>query len=173
MIHDSIRTSMHFSAGKGSGLSFQNLPNFYVVTTSTPFIGEAEAGNHYGPARSFLGDVDTHDNGMGELLVGADGKVLQFDPRNVLDGGNMVLWDDAKGGSHPWDPNYFKAAQGLPTDPEFDPLVSLMLVQTETSNFVVLSWLTSPCLLISSSSCSMLSTRPTPLQPIPLELRPA
>ncbi len=113
-------------AGKGSGLSFQNLPNFNVVTTSTPFIGEAEAGNHYGPARSFLGDVDTHDNGMADLLVGADGKVLQFDPRNVLEGGNMVLWDDAKGGAHPWDSNYFNAAQGLPTDPEFDPEVSIM-----------------------------------------------
>jgi hypothetical protein len=25
----------------------------------------------------------------------------------VLKGGNMVQWDDVKGGMHPWDPNYF------------------------------------------------------------------
>ena len=133
MVSFSLKRMCDLSAGKGSGLSFQDLPDFTILTTSVPFIGEAEKGNHYGPARSFLGDVDTHDNGMADLLVGADGKVLQFDPRSVLEGGNMVLWDDTKGGAHPWDPNYFKAAQGLPTEPEFDPEVSPMHEYSNTT----------------------------------------
>ena len=77
------------------------------MTTSIPFIGKPTAGNHYGPARSFIGDVENHDNGMGELILGHDGKPLVFDPRDILKGGNMVLWDDVRGGTHPWDANYF------------------------------------------------------------------
>ncbi len=157
--------------GKGSGLSFQDLPDFTILTTSVPFIGEAEPGNHYGPARSFLGDVDTHDNGMGDLLVGADGNPLVFDPRDIFEGGNMVLWDDAKGGAFPWDENYFRAANGLPTDESFDPEVSSK--PSITSSSLNLCSLTFICLHLHSSLCSMLSTRPTPLRPTPLELRPA
>ena len=44
---------------------------------------------------------------MGELILGPNGKPLVFDPRDILKGGNMVLWDDARGGTHPWDANYF------------------------------------------------------------------
>ena len=114
------------SAGKGSGLSFQDLPDFSVVMNSVPFVGEATPGNHYGPARSFLGDVAHHDNGMGDILTGADGNPLVFDPRDVYDGGNMVRWDDTKGGKYPWDENYFRLPGGLPTDEGFDPEVSFV-----------------------------------------------
>jgi hypothetical protein len=114
-----------YSLGKGSGLSFQDLPDFSVVTNSVPFVGEANPGNHYGPGRSFLGDVDSHDNGMGELLVGLDGNVLVFDPRDISEGGNMVRWDDEKGGEYPWDANYFKLPAGESIDDKFDPEVSL------------------------------------------------
>jgi hypothetical protein len=160
-----LLTRMCLSAGKGSGLSFQDLPDFTILTTSVPFIGEAETGNHYGPARSFLGDVDTHDNGMADLLVGADGNPLVFDPRDIFEGGNMVLWDDAKGGAFPWDENYFNAAQGLPTDPEFDPEVSTY----PNMWFHLVSLLLHFYLHFYSSSCSTQSILPTQLQPIQLE----
>lgn len=99
------------------------------MTNSVPFVGEANPGNHYGPGRSFLGDVDLHDNGMGELLVGLDGNVLVFDPRDIHEGGNMVRWDDEKGGEYPWDANYFKLPAGEPTDDKFDPEVSHVVKQ--------------------------------------------
>lgn len=71
-----------------------------------------------------LGNVESHDNGMATLLKDKKGKPLVFDPRDILQGGNMVLWNDAKGGSTPWDSNYFKPADGVPTDKRFDPEVS-------------------------------------------------
>jgi hypothetical protein len=145
------------SAGKGTGLSFQDLPDFTILTTSVPFIGEAEPGNHYGPARSFLGDVEAHDNGMADLLIGADGNPLVFDPRDIFEGGNMVLWDDAKGGAFPWDENYFRAANGLPTDESFDPEVSF--TPKISPNFYF--FLPTTSFLFPSSSCSMQSIRPT------------
>ena len=77
------------------------------MTTSTPIIGQPNDGNHYGPARSFLGNVEEHDNGMADLITDSQGRPLVFDARPVWEGGNMVLWDDQKGGMHPWDENYF------------------------------------------------------------------
>jgi alkaline phosphatase len=111
----------YYISGKGNGLSFQDLPKFHVMTTSTPIIGEPNDGNHYGPARSFLGDVGEHDNGMGELLTNKDGVPYVFSGKDVMEGGNMVLWNDAKGGKYPWDPNYFLEGNQPPSDPAFDP----------------------------------------------------
>lgn len=111
----------YYIAGKGSGLSFQDLPKFHVMTTTTPIIGQPNDGNHYGPARSFLGNVNEHDNGMAELLTNEDGIPLVFSPKDVLEGGNMVLWDDSKGGKYPWDPDYFVGVDQPPSNPEFDP----------------------------------------------------
>ena len=91
------------------------------MTATSPLIGQPKDGNHYAPARSFLGKVDEHDNGMAELLTDAQDNPLVFDPRDVLQGGNLVMWDDVKGGMYPWDENYFNAANGLPVDPSFDP----------------------------------------------------
>lgn len=113
-----------YVTGKGSGLSFQELPGFSILTTSTPLIGDATPGNHYGAARSMLGNIDTHDNGMASLLKDKKGKPLVFDPRDIFQGGNMVLWNDKKGGATPWDSNYFSKADGLPTSKYFDPEVS-------------------------------------------------
>ena len=62
----------------------------------TPIVGEPTDGNHYGPARSFLGSTSSHDNGMADLLTDENGVPLVYDPRDVLEGGNMVLWDDAR-----------------------------------------------------------------------------
>lgn len=111
----------YYTEGKGSGLSFQDLPDFHVMTTTVPIIGAPNDGNHYGPARSFLGNVEEHDNGMAELITDEQGTPLVFDARDVMKGGNLVQWDDVKGGKYPWDENYFKAAEGFPTDPNFDP----------------------------------------------------
>ena len=127
------------SPGKGSGLSFQELDDFNVITTSTPLIGEASPGNHYGAARSMLGNVEAHDNGMAPLLKDKKGKPLVFDPRDIFKGGNMVLWDDAKGGAYPWDENYFKAAYGNQTSKHFDPEVSSCPKFSSTS---MILWLT-------------------------------
>lgn len=111
----------YYISGKGHGLSFQNLPKFHVMTTTTPIIGQPNDGNHYGPARSFLGNVEEHDNGMGELLTNEEGVPLVFSGKDVLEGGNMVLWDDARGGKYPWDPNFFVGGDITPSDPAFDP----------------------------------------------------
>ena len=84
-------------------------------------VGPPNDGNHNGPRRSFLGMVNEHDNGMADLLTDEEGIPLVFSPRDINDGGNMVMWDDAKGGRFPWDANYFKQAGGLPVDPYFEP----------------------------------------------------
>lgn len=68
--------------------------DFRNKTTRTPIVGEPNDGNHYGPANSFLGSVSEHSNGMAPPLTGENGEVLVFDPRDVMEGGNMVLWHD-------------------------------------------------------------------------------
>lgn len=89
-------------------MSFQNLPNFDLVTTTTTVIGEANAGNHYGPRSSMLGDVTGHKRKMAPLLTDENGCALEFNPTDFeLEGGNMVRWNDTLGGEFPWDPCYF------------------------------------------------------------------
>ena len=56
---------------------------------------------------------------MADLLVDADGNPLVFDPRDILEGGNMVHWDNIRGGMFPWDDNYFvsnRVVVGNPLD---------------------------------------------------------
>lgn len=71
------------------------------------------------------GSVANHENGMAPLALNDCGFPLDFDPRDhATEGGNMVLWDDVKGGRAPWDrrytdPNGAHAANG------FDPLYIL------------------------------------------------
>ena len=86
IIHDSILISR--------GVANESRLRLYYFRT--PIIGEPNAGNHYGPARSFLGSTSSHDNGMADLLTDENGVPLVYDPRDVLEGGNMVLWDDAR-----------------------------------------------------------------------------
>ena len=69
---------------------------FLQICERTPIVGEPTDGNHYGPANSFLGSVSAHSNGMAPPLTGENGEVLVFDPRDVMEGGNMVLWHDDK-----------------------------------------------------------------------------
>jgi alkaline phosphatase len=96
-------------AGKGSGLSFQNLPGFSLVTTGATVIGQPELANHYAPGRSLLGSLSSRDNGNGALLLNSCGFPIDFSPLDYAgSGGNMVLWDDKKGGKYPWDARYFQ-----------------------------------------------------------------
>ena len=100
----------YYRLGKGSGLSFQNLPGYSLVMTSATVIGQPEVANHYAPGRSLLnGTIDAHENGMAPLLLNSCGFPVDFNPADYEGaGGNMVLWDDQKGGKYPWDPRYFQ-----------------------------------------------------------------
>ena len=103
--------SDYYTEGVGSGLSFQELEGYGLVTTSTVVLQSPNDGDHYGPAKSLLeGTVDAHDNGMAELAIDeCTGEPVDFSPLDFEeDGGNMVLWDDVKGGKYPWDERYFK-----------------------------------------------------------------
>jgi alkaline phosphatase len=90
-------------------MSFQDLPGYALVTTSTTVIGEPNDGNHYAPAFSLLdGGLGDHKRGMAPLRTDEEGCALEFDPRDFeLEGGNMVLWNDELGGEYPWDKCYY------------------------------------------------------------------
>ena len=108
----------------GHGLSFQDLAGYSLVTTSAMVTKDPNAGAHYAPATSLLeGSVSSHDNGMSPLtLDDCTGKPTDFDTRDYeSEGGNMVLWDNVKGGEFPWDSRYFEAEPDTSTgfDPEF------------------------------------------------------
>jgi len=116
--------SDYYTEGKGSGLSFQDLEGYALVTTSTTVLQSQNAGAHYAPASSLLeGSVSSHDNGLSPLAVDeCTGRPIDFDPRDYeAEGGNMVLWSDAKGGQYPWDENYFTETPDTSSgfDPEF------------------------------------------------------
>ncbi len=111
----------YYTEGKGDGLSFQTLGDYGLVTTSTAVIQSPNEGAHYGPANSLLeGGVRDHDNGMAPLALDkCTGRPIDFNPTDYEDnGGNMVLWNDVKGGAFPWDQRYF--VPGPFTD-GFDP----------------------------------------------------
>jgi alkaline phosphatase len=107
-------------SGKGSGLSFQELPGFGLVTATTTVIADPEDGNHYAPGTSLLGNVDSHKPGMAPLLLNECGNPIDFSPLDyAADGGNMVLWDNVKGGFYPWDSRYYE--ENPDTSDGFDP----------------------------------------------------
>jgi hypothetical protein len=112
--------AMH-TLGVGSGLSFQTLDGFSLMTTSATVIGEPNAGNHYAPAASLLaGKVSDHQPGMSNLAMNECGFPIDFSPLDwESDGGNMALWDDVKGGALPWDSRYYE--ENPDTSTGFDP----------------------------------------------------
>lgn len=111
--------SDYYTADKGSGLSFQELDGFGLVTTGAPVIQAPSVGNNYAPANSLLsGSVTTHDDGMAPLALNPCGFPIDFSPLDyALEGGNMALWNDEMGGQFPWDERYFT---GVSTG-KFDP----------------------------------------------------
>lgn len=109
--------SNFYTEGKGSGLSFQNLANYGIVTTYGTTIAGSDA--RFSTANSAL---DDSKSGTGESYVRPR---FGFDPRfnpgnsgsggaRVSDGavGNLVGYDPARGGPVPWvpgsDPEYIK-----------------------------------------------------------------
>lgn len=103
----------YYTEGPGSGLNFQDLPGFGLVTTSAPVLQSPSDGDHYAPGKSLLeGSVSSHFNGMAPLAIDdCTGEPIIFDPSDYEnEGGNMVLWDEAKGGKYPWDERYFTGA---------------------------------------------------------------
>jgi alkaline phosphatase len=79
-----------------------------------------DGNNSASPFSMLEGQVDKHDNGMAPLALNECGFPIDFDPSDhMTKGGNMVMWDDVKGGKYPWDPRY---GQGNPdTSDGFDP----------------------------------------------------
>jgi alkaline phosphatase len=84
-------------------------------------IQEPNPGNHYAPANSLLkGAVSDHKNGMAPLALNECGFPIDFSPLDFeLEGGNMVLWDDIRGGAYPWDERYYQ--ENPDTSDGFDP----------------------------------------------------
>lgn len=111
----------YYTEGKGSGLSYQELEGFALVTTTTTVSQSPNDGNHYAPSQSLLnGTVADHDNGLAPLATNECGFAIDFSPSDFeVDGGNMVLWNDVLGGKYPWDPRY--AEENPDTSDGFDP----------------------------------------------------
>jgi alkaline phosphatase len=68
------------------------------------------------------GNVKDHDNGMSPLALDDRGMPIDFDPRDYeSECGNMVMWDATKGGTYPWDANYYTDTPDTSTgfDPEY------------------------------------------------------
>ena len=110
-----------FSTGPGSGLSFQEFEGFQLMTTTATVTQKPNPGNHYAPSQSLLkGAVSDHEPGMATLAVNKCCNPIDFNPRDFeTAGGNMVLWDDVKGGEFPWDERYFQ--ENPDTSTGFDP----------------------------------------------------
>jgi alkaline phosphatase len=114
-----LTNSRLYIIGKGSGLSFQELESFGLVTTSSPLLQDPEPGNHYGPPHTLLeGRTDDHFDRQSTLWMNECGFAHEFNPLDVLDGGNMVLWNNDLGGEFPWDERYY---QEDPDTTTFDP----------------------------------------------------
>ena len=108
--------------GYGSGLSFQELDNKILVTTTPPVLQETEPGNHYAPGRTLLeGKAADHYDRQAPLAMNKCGFPLEFNPNDVSEGGHMAFWDNTKGGEFPWDANYHTDTPDLESgfDPEF------------------------------------------------------
>lgn len=57
---------------------------------------------------------------MAKLALDLQGHPIDFSPLDYeTAGGNMVLWDKAKGGRNPWDRKYFQEHPEPPFDPEY------------------------------------------------------
>jgi len=111
----------YYTEGKGDGLSFQELEGFGLVTTSTPIFQKHSISVHYAQAKSLLeGNLKDHGNGMSPIALDECRSLpIDFNPTDFEDeGGNMVLWNDKKGGKYPWDQRYFQEG---PFNDGFDP----------------------------------------------------
>lgn len=78
------------------------------MTPTATIIRNPRKGNNSAPSYSMLqGSVASHENGMAPLAKNDCGFPIDFDPSDhFTEGGNMVLWDDVKGGQYPWEPRY-------------------------------------------------------------------
>lgn len=110
----------YYTEGKGSGLSFQELPDYALVTTSAPVLQESEPGNHYASPYGLLeGSLTSHGDRQAPLFMNECGYPYEFNPKDLSEGGDMALWDDVKGGKYPWDPRYYQ--ENPDTSDGFDP----------------------------------------------------
>eukprot|EP00339_Tiarina_fusa_P012873 CAMPEP_0117001948 /NCGR_PEP_ID=MMETSP0472-20121206/3775_1 /TAXON_ID=693140 ORGANISM="Tiarina fusus, Strain LIS" /NCGR_SAMPLE_ID=MMETSP0472 /ASSEMBLY_ACC=CAM_ASM_000603 /LENGTH=754 /DNA_ID=CAMNT_0004702121 /DNA_START=45 /DNA_END=2309 /DNA_ORIENTATION=+ len=112
----------YYTEGKGSGLSFQELADYALVTTAAPVLQQPNDGNHYAPRNTLLeGSTGDHSDRSAPLFMNQCGFPYEFNPNSLEDGGDMANWDDAMGGEFPWDERYYQeshdASDGF--DPEF------------------------------------------------------
>lgn len=115
-----------YTEGTGTGLSFQNLENYGLVTTYGTTI--ANENGIYNTSNSALeGGTFGRVTGEGEIREG-----FAFDPTfnpginssggaNANDGvnGNLVGYEPVKGGATPWDAAYYGGATGEGFDKEY------------------------------------------------------
>lgn len=114
--------SDYYTEGKGSGLSFQELEGFDLVTTAAPVLQGFTDGNHYAPASTLLeGTPSSHGDRQADLYRDECGNAFEFNPLPVEQGGNMASWNDKMGGEFPWDERYYQESPDTSTgfDPEF------------------------------------------------------
>ncbi len=115
-----------YTEGTGTGLSFQNLLNYGLVTTyGTTIAGE---DGIYNTSNSALeGSQGDRVTGEGEIRDG-----FEFDPTfnpgvnrnggadaNAGVEGNLVGYDPVRGKTNPWDPAYYGGETGEGFDPEY------------------------------------------------------
>jgi len=93
----------YYVEGKGSGLEFQGYDGYQLVTTGATKI-DGSVNNS-----ALEGSTSKHDTGDAPLREG-----FLFDP-NL----NFVNWETLKGGSTPWDANYYENRDN--TSNGFDP----------------------------------------------------
>lgn len=110
-----------YVTGKGSGLSWQELEGYAIVTTSAMVAQSPNPGNHYAPSQSLLeGEVSDHYARMAKLATNECGFPIDFSPLDFEEeGGNVVLWNDTKGGIFPWDLHYYQ--ENPDTSDGFEP----------------------------------------------------
>ena len=109
----------YYTQGKGHGLSFQSLEGYALVTNSAVLVNDTNPGNHYAPSESMLGDIEKRDTGRGSLMRDECGNPVDFNPLDISEGGNMVLWNDEKGGAYPWDERYSENEKETASDRSF------------------------------------------------------
>ena len=99
------------------------MPGFALMTSSGVIPqGKANPGDYNLPKRSLLsGDVTGHETGMADLALDECNHTITFSPLDYENfQGNMVLWDDEKGGRYPWDVGYYNPEYAKSSfDPEY------------------------------------------------------
>ena len=125
----------YYTQGKGSGTSYQNLDGYTIATTGNTYIDGNKSNSALQSNPKFQPNVFNHNTAGAEVREGFEfdpsaAEVVGFDPKaktstanssnngfneapvvdanNNIVGGNVPIFDLAKGGATPWDDNYYQ-----------------------------------------------------------------